>query len=283
MNTSNWPDDSTSTTPKAKDEAKQVGREGAEAGAQLAQKAGGEAKNVAHTAGREAKNLVGELGDDLKSQAGAQQQKVAEGLRSISEELTGMAENNQQDAGTATQWVHEAARRTGDAADWLEQRDPGSLVEEVKRFARRRPGAFLAMAAGAGLLAGRLTRGLTKDSSEQAKGGTHHAGTSGSPRTMVPPAPNAAPSEPAKVPPTPEYHLASGTVAEPRLAGGQAGTADAGLYESEASRDTYTDDDATIGFDAASGGVPPTVYPPVPERLGGNADDIVAGDERRLP
>ncbi len=282
MNSNNWPDDSTTTTPSAKDEAKEVGHEGAEAGAHVAQTAGAEAKNVAHTAGREAKNLVGELGDDLKSQAGAQQQKVAEGLRSISQELKGMAENNQQDTGTATHWVHEAARRTGDAAGWLDERDPGSLVDEVKRFARRRPGAFLAMAAGAGLLVGRLTRGLTKDSSGQVKEGAHHGGTGGSRRTTVPPAPNAAPSEPAKVPPTPEYHLASGTVAEAGVAGGRAGTADAGLYESEASLDTYTGDDATIGYDATAGGVPPTVYPPVPERVE-NADDIAGDDERRLP
>ncbi|MBG0739061.1 hypothetical protein IV500_06565 [Paeniglutamicibacter antarcticus] len=283
MNTSNWPDDSTSTTPKAKDEAKQVGREGAEAGAHVAQAAGAEAKNVAHTAGREAKNLIGELGDDLKSQAGAQQQKVAEGLRSISEELKGMAENNQQDAGTATHWVHEAARRTGDAAGWLDERDPGSLVDEVKRFARRRPGAFLAIAAGAGLLAGRLTRGLTGDSGGQTTSAAPQGGTSGSLRTTLPPAPYTSPSEPAKLPPTPEYHLASGSVAEASGTGGRAGTADAGLYESDASLDTYTGDDATIGYDAASGGVPPTVYPPVPGRVGENADDIADGDERRLP
>ncbi len=283
MNSSNWPDDSTAATPSAQDEAAQVGREGAEAGAHLAQKAGDEAKNVAHTAGHEAKNLVGELSDDLKSQAGAQQQKVAEGLRSISQELTGMAENNQQSAGTATHWVHEAARRTGDAAGWLEQRDPGSLVDEVRRFARRRPGAFLAMAAGAGLLAGRLTRGLTGDSSGQGVSGASQGGPSSSPRPTIPPAPNAAPAEPAKVPPAPEYHLASGAVAGASVTGGQAGTADAGLYESDPSLDSYTDVDATFGNDAESGAVPPTVYPPVPGPLGDKTDDIVDGTQRRLP
>ncbi|MDQ2743033.1 MAG: hypothetical protein M3Z66_12160, partial [Chloroflexota bacterium] len=80
-----------------------------------------------------------------------------------------------------------------------------------------------------------------------------------------------------------EYHLASGTVAEPSVAGGLAGTADVGLYEPDASLDTYPDIDSTIGYDAASGGVPPTVYPPVPGRVGENADDVVGRTERRLP
>ncbi|WP_434612515.1 hypothetical protein [Arthrobacter sp. A5] len=210
---------------------------------------------MAQEAGRQAKNLVGELGDDLRTQAGAQQQKVAEGLRSIGDELRGMADNNTQEAGTATRWVHEAARRAGDAAGWLDERDPGSLVDEVKRFARRRPGMFLAVAAGAGLLAGRMTRGLAGGSNDQDTGYGSRTGTT------LPPAPRVAPPEAIKVPPTAEYHLTSGYPA----GAGTPGTADAGLYESSASLETFADDDATIGYDPASGGVPPTVYPPLPE------------------
>jgi len=41
------------------------------------------------------------------------------------------------------------------------------VLEDVKSFARRRPGAFLALAAGAGLIAGRLTRGLAAASSDE--------------------------------------------------------------------------------------------------------------------
>ena len=36
---------------------------------------------------------------------------------------------------------------------------PADLLDEVKRFARRRPVAFLALAAAAGVVAGRVTRG----------------------------------------------------------------------------------------------------------------------------
>ena len=50
-----------------------------------------------------------------------------------------------------------------DAAGWLENRDPGSLVTELKQFARQRPGTFLAAAAAIGVVGGRLSRGLVAD------------------------------------------------------------------------------------------------------------------------
>ena len=43
----------------------------------------------------------------------------------------------------------------------MADRDPGALLDEVRSFARRKPGTYLAIALGAGVLAGRLTRGLT--------------------------------------------------------------------------------------------------------------------------
>lgn len=177
MSTTNWSEDplvtstpgaqshsssGQSTTSAAKGEAKDVGRQGAEAAKGVAQTAGTEAKNVASEAGTQAKNLVGEVGSTIKSQAGTQQQRVTEGLRSLTDELKSMADKSE--GGTAQQLVQQVAQRTDSAASWLEGRDPGSVLEEVAGFARRRPGTFLLVAAGAGLLAGRLTRGLTGDS-----------------------------------------------------------------------------------------------------------------------
>ncbi|MEV7647147.1 hypothetical protein [Arthrobacter sp. NPDC089319] len=155
----------------AKTEAKEVGREGVEAGQHVAQTAKGEAKQVAHEAKEKARDLMSELGDDVRGQAHTQQQRVASGLRSIGEELSSMARNSDQ-SGTATHLVSRAADRADSVAHWLENRDPGSLLDEVKRFARQRPGAFLAIAAGAGVLAGRLTKGLTADSGGTGSGVT---------------------------------------------------------------------------------------------------------------
>jgi hypothetical protein len=62
--------------------------------------------------------------------------------------------------GVASGLIREAATRSESMASWLENRNPGSLLDEVKSFARQRPGTFLLLAAGAGMLAGRLGRSL---------------------------------------------------------------------------------------------------------------------------
>jgi len=176
-----------STTSAAKEAAADVAGETAGAAKDVAATAASEARHVAQDAGTQVKNLVGELGTGLKEQAESQQQKVAQGLRSISDELRTMGQNSDS-SGTASNLVEQAAQRTGDVAGWFEARDPGSLLEEVKGFARRRPAAFLMAAAGAGLLAGRMTRGLTGDST-----GTQAGNSASYPRT-VPPAPAVAPT-----------------------------------------------------------------------------------------
>src|SRR4030095_10481795 len=58
-----------------------------------------------------------------------------------------------------TDLAQEASRRVGEMSHWLDNHEPADLLDEVKRFARRRPGAFLALAAAAGIVAGRAARG----------------------------------------------------------------------------------------------------------------------------
>ena len=77
--------------------------------------------------------------------------------------------------GVATDLVRQAAERSSAVASWLDGRDPGSLLTEVKSFARQRPGTFLLLAAGAGVLAGRLSRSLSAGAPETtAAGETRH-------------------------------------------------------------------------------------------------------------
>jgi hypothetical protein len=137
----------------------------------VAETAKTEAANVASEAKANAKDLLYQARSDLTDQAGAQQQKVASGLRSISEELHSMARASDQ-PGVASDLVRQAAERSSSLAAWLDGRDPGSLLNEVKSFARQRPGTFLILAAGAGVLAGRLTRSLSAGAPESAKGST---------------------------------------------------------------------------------------------------------------
>jgi len=82
--------------------------------------------------------------------------------------------------------VDDVARRAEDAATWLDDRDPGSLLEEARGFARRRPGTFLAVAAGLGVVAGRLSRSLVdeaRDTDDSGSGDVTRVRTTASPAT----------------------------------------------------------------------------------------------------
>jgi hypothetical protein len=69
--------------------------------------------------------------------------------------------------------ARQAADKAHAFAGWLDQRDPGSLLEEIRQLARRKPGTFLLGAALAGVAAGRLTRGaVDANSSATSPDGT---------------------------------------------------------------------------------------------------------------
>lgn len=168
--TSDWPSTPSagaSAGGPAQKKATQVAQSAKDSGAEVAQTAAEQAKTVAEQAGRQARDLAQEARSQLREQTGAQQQKAVTGLRALVDELQAMAHDSGQ-SGPATQVAHQLADRGRQAADWLEQREPGDLLEEFRRVGRRRPGALLAGAALAGVLAGRLTRGAAAASSQDS-------------------------------------------------------------------------------------------------------------------
>jgi hypothetical protein len=153
-----------------------------------------------------------------------QQQRAAQQLHSVADELHAMAANGGQ-SGLATEVARQAADRVRGAASWLEQREPSDLLEEVRRFARRRPGTFLIGAAVAGVAAGRLTRGLAARSNQDqgtgrgTTGGMPAAGTGYS--AASPYAAEAGPYPPAApvYPASPTFTPAPGYVEDAQPAG----------------------------------------------------------------
>jgi hypothetical protein len=172
-----------STGTKVKEQSSQVATGAAQSGKHVMQTAAGQGGQVAREAGRTARSLVDQAQTELKDQAGMQQKRAAEGLRVLGDQLRSMAEKSGQ-PGMATDLVGDASGRVYQVADWLEHREPGQVVEEVRDFARHHPAAFLLGSAMAGVMVGRLTRNLA-----QADG---HGGEQGSPGT--PPA-SASPEE----------------------------------------------------------------------------------------
>lgn len=154
-----------SKSDTARDEAGNMAGHAKDAAQKVSETAQEEAANVIAEAKTSARDLMEQAKSDLTDQAGTQQRRVAEGLRSVSTELHSMASSSEQ-SGMATDLVRQAAERSSSVASWLDARDPGSLLHEVKSFARQKPGTFLLLAAGAGILAGRISRNLGADASK---------------------------------------------------------------------------------------------------------------------
>jgi hypothetical protein len=174
--------DSGSTTDVAKGQAKQVGQEAVQTGQHVAGVAKDQAKNVASEAGSQAKNLLGEARSQFTDQVSTQQNNLATWVRDIAKELESMVDrsgSSDAPSGAATSLARQATSRANSVASWLEDREPTDVLQEVTRFARRRPGMFLAIAAVGGLVAGRLTRGLTSDSSNDSGRADRSIGANG--------------------------------------------------------------------------------------------------------
>jgi hypothetical protein len=155
------------TTQVARDESVEVGRTAADAAGQVAGTAVDQARNVAQEAKVQARDLVGEARGQVQQQARNGQAKVTDGLRALVRELREMAEGGQK-SGPASEVARQAADRADQVADWLGEREPGDLIEEMRSFARRRPATFLIGAGVAGAILCRLTRGAV----DAARGGT---------------------------------------------------------------------------------------------------------------
>jgi hypothetical protein len=147
-----------STVETAKSAAASVKDTTADAAAEVRNVAMSEVSNVASEAKYQTRNLVDQTRTQLRSQAINQQSQLAAKLHGWSSEFGSMASKS-DDSGPMTELVQEASRRMGEISHWLDNHEPRDLLDEVKRFARRRPGTFLALAAAAGIVAGRLTRG----------------------------------------------------------------------------------------------------------------------------
>ncbi len=161
-------DDSTSSG--AKDQAKQAAGTAAQESQHVAGVAKGEAQKVTAEARTQARQLLGEATSQVEDQTRTQRDRLVDSLRTVGDDLEKMAGN--ADGGIAADLVHEVADRARSLTASLDGREPRELLEDVRRYARRKPGTFLLGALAAGVVAGRLTRGAKAASSDSSTGGT---------------------------------------------------------------------------------------------------------------
>ena len=130
-----------------------------------------EAGQVVGEAKTQGRRLLDESVGELRGQAETIQARLADTVQALTDELSAMA--SAPDANGPLAQFAGSGRDLGDrAAAWLRDNDLDQALHGVRRYAARNPWAFLAIAGGAGLLAGRLARGL-RDADQPDEVGTY--------------------------------------------------------------------------------------------------------------
>ncbi len=138
-------------------------------GQEVARTAASQAGDVAAATREQASQVSAELSDQartlvhdtragIQEQAQAQTRVLADSMRRLGEEARALADGRPEQAGVLAEYVWEAAERLSNVAEQIEARGPEGLIDEVKSFARTRPGTFVLGAAVAGFGIGRLLR-----------------------------------------------------------------------------------------------------------------------------
>jgi hypothetical protein len=183
----------TSSTQQARETASTA----ADEGKHVAGVAGSEARGVASQAAREARGVVddavGQVRGQLDEHGRQQKDRLAGTLFTFGDDLDRMADNG---SGLAGDLAREAADRAKAFSRHLDGREPRELLDDVRRFARQRPGTFLLGALAAGVVVGRLVRG-TKDAVEAAEAVETPQVTPGAPNTSDVSASLGQPTQPA--------------------------------------------------------------------------------------
>lgn len=159
-------DQAKDATRTAADEGRETARTAASEGKHVAGVAKDEAANVLEESKQQARNLLDEARTQVDEQSRTQRDRLVSTLRTFGDDVEKMSRGEQAPGGMAQDLARQLSERAKELGDRMDGREPAELLDEVRAFARRRPGTFLLGAVAAGMLAGRLTRGA-KDANQQ--------------------------------------------------------------------------------------------------------------------
>lgn len=140
-----------------------------------------EAKEQLRDVAGQARHHLGDVATtastELKAQAGEQATRMGGGLEDIARQLSAMADAADE-PGMVPDLVGSLGSQVSTIASRLQEGSLDDVLDDVRRFARRRPGMFLLAAAGAGFAASRVLRltdlspgQLTPDTTSQDNSG----------------------------------------------------------------------------------------------------------------
>ena len=148
------------TASAAAEAGSQVAEAGVEGVRQVASEAASQAGQVTRQATDQARDLAQQAQTQIRDQAGNQTKRAASGLRDVSQQVRALSDGRGEEAGIAADAARQLAEKIEQLAGRIDERGFEGTVEDLRGFARRRPGLFLLGAAVAGFAATRLGRGL---------------------------------------------------------------------------------------------------------------------------
>jgi hypothetical protein len=158
----------------AKEKVKDQAANAAGSAKEVAKETQRQVSQMAGEAGDQARQLLAQTGDQLKEHASAQTGRAAEGLRTVTSQLSALRNGRPEDAGAVGDYAQQLTDKLGELADRLDQRGFDGVVDDVQRFARRRPGLFLLAAGTAGFFAGRFLRGTQAAADDSTPSAPEH-------------------------------------------------------------------------------------------------------------
>lgn len=126
-----------------------------------------EAQSVANDAKQQAADVLGTARSELRTQAADQAKTLSATLSDVGRQLGDMADGSNEPDAQVAQLARSAADSLSQRAERIDEGGIDGVIDDVKRFARNRPGAFLLGAIGAGFAIGRLAKHADLDQAKE--------------------------------------------------------------------------------------------------------------------
>ncbi len=139
------------------------GRSGTQGGNQVTEQAKQQSQQLAHQARQQASELASRTTEQARSQLASQKHNASQRMVPIQSALRESAQQlRNQGQGQVGDYAEKAADQVERFSTYLRQTEVDEIMDEVRGFARRRPGLFLGSAAAIGFLPRVSSRALLR-------------------------------------------------------------------------------------------------------------------------
>ena len=152
----------------AKAESAEVVDTATQAGKEVMSEISEQTTAVARTAKEQFGQLATQTRQELKAQSEQRGEQLAARLQTWAGQMKALVEGRVDEAGELRGLVGDAQQRLESYASSLRERGPDGVMQDVRRFARRRPGMFLLAAGATGFAIGRIVKsgGMSRSQNE---------------------------------------------------------------------------------------------------------------------